>query len=273
MGLFDSAGSGVKAISPLSYLGAQMNQKEGAVDTGNVYKDSGAYDPSRMGNVLKSAIDNQTAYAGDPTKEVQNNGILGGLFGAGGTMDRANAEEQRLASQGYNLTPEDHEAYGQASGNIARQFGQSDKSLATALSNRGLSNSGVAGASFTGLQGNKDEQLAGLQHSIADSRMKMNQERLNQTRSFLSSLGTQANTDINSAQTRGVQKAEGQNQAYQNQYNMANGIMQGAQGQSNTQLEQQQQTAHPNDFITGLSGAMKIGSAAGKMAAGGGGMS
>jgi len=110
------------------------------------------------------------------TEQVQNNPILGKLFGKGGAMDRADLEEQDLAKRGYSLKPEDYEAYGQASGDIARLFGQQEQNTAADLASRGLAAapSGAAGVAYSGLQGNKNEQLAKAQTDIAQKRMQMN---------------------------------------------------------------------------------------------------
>ncbi len=115
------------------------------------------------------------------TEQVQNNPILSQLFGKGGAMERTNAEEQRLASQGYKLQPEDYEAYGQASGNIAREYGAQEQNLAQSLADRGLASApnGAAAIQFTGLAGNKNEQLARAQTQIADARMNNTMNRIN----------------------------------------------------------------------------------------------
>jgi hypothetical protein len=128
------------------------------------------------------------------TEQVQKNPILGQLFGKDGTMSRTASEEQRLASQGFQLTPEDREAYGQASGDIARMFGQQEQDASKALARRGLGagGSGAAGAMFSGLSGNKNEMLAKTQMDIANQRMQNTMQRLGQTRSFLQNLGQQA---------------------------------------------------------------------------------
>lgn len=160
---------------------------------------------------------------GNATNQVQQSPLLSSLFGSGGAMERANAEEQNLASQGFQLTPEDHTAYGQASGNIARLFGAQEQSLAQALADRGLSNSGVAGQQFSGLYGNKNEQLANLQTEIAQKRMQMNQERLNSTRNFLSQMGNQAQNAVGQA-------FDITNQRNQNEYNMGMKYMGEQQG-------------------------------------------
>lgn len=148
----------------------------------------------------------QTQFAVDPlsgsrfaTEQVQNNPILGSLFGKGGALDRANLEEQGLASRGYSLKPEDYEAYGQASGDVARMFGQQEQGLSRSLASRGLgaAASGAALQGYAGLQGNKYEQLAGIQRQIADDRMNMNLQRLNQTRNYLTNMGGLGAQSIN----------------------------------------------------------------------------
>lgn len=125
------------------------------------------------------------------SQQVIEDPLLAGLFGDDSTMSRAVAEERDLASRGFSLQPEDHEAYGQMSGELARMFGQEEQSLASALANRGLAagSSGVAAQQFAGLQGNKSERLAGLQRQIANDRMQMNLQRLSQTRQFMNQLG------------------------------------------------------------------------------------
>lgn len=148
------------------------------------------------------------------TEQVQQNPLLGQLFGKGGTMDRTNAEEQRLSSQGFQLTPEDREAYGQASGDIARLFGSQEQNLSQSLADRGLASapSGAAGVAFSGLQGNKNEQLAKAQMDIANQRMNNTMQRLGQTRSFLSQLGGQAEHAIQDQYGRQLSGAQQGNQ-------------------------------------------------------------
>lgn len=147
------------------------------------------------------------------TEQVQKNPILKTLFGQGGAMERANTEEQDLAGRGFQLKPEDHEAYGQASGNIARLFGQQENDVSSQLAQRGLlsAGSGAAGQSYTGLMGNKYEQLARAQTDIANKRMENNMQRLNSTRGYLSQLGGQAQSAINSQYATQRAGADAQN--------------------------------------------------------------
>lgn len=146
------------------------------------------------------------------TDQVQSNPMLGQLFGKGGTLDRTNSEEQRLSSQGFQLTPEDREAYGQASGDIARLFGSQEQGLSQSLADRGLASapSGAAGVGFSGLQGNKNEMLAKAQTNIANQRMQNTMQRLGQTRSFLSQLGSQGASAIQDQYGRQLSGAQDQ---------------------------------------------------------------
>lgn len=114
-----------------------------------------------------------------------------GLFGSGGLNDRLGAEEKDLASTGYGLQGSDREAYGQAAGDISRQFGQQEQDASKMLARRGLGggSSGAAGAAFSGLAGSKNEMLAKAQTDIAQKRMADTTQRLQATRSQMQSLG------------------------------------------------------------------------------------
>lgn len=151
----------------------------------------GLNEPGQLSQALQVAATDPISGSKFATDQVQNNAILGQLFGKEGTMSRTAKEEQDLASRGFSLKPEDNEAYGQASSNIARQFGRQDASLAQALAARGISGGGAQLTGFASSAGNKMERLAQAQRQIADDRMKMNLDRLGQTRNFLSQLGQQ----------------------------------------------------------------------------------
>lgn len=221
----------------------------------------------------------QSDYDQDPTrllsqstKDVQENDILGQLFGKEGALSRANQEEQRLASQGFNLTPEDHEAYGQSAGDIARLFGQQEKSATSSLARRGLggAESGAAVAAFSGLAGNKNEQLAKAQMDIAKQRYADNMQRLQNTRSFMQGLGGQAQQALNSRYDQ-RQGASGRKrnellqlaELQQKQQQIGNAAAQG-------EFDNQQNTRKGGlfeSFGEGLkSSAFQIGSAPGKVA-------
>jgi hypothetical protein len=143
---------------------------------------------------LQSSVDPRIAarnVAMDPltgskmaTEQVRDNPLFSGTFGEGGLQERMLAEEQELASRGYQLQPEDHEAFGQASDETARLFAQEEGALAQALAERGLATapSGAAGVGFSGIMGNKLERLASSQRKIAADRMEMNRQRLDDVR-------------------------------------------------------------------------------------------
>src|SRR4051812_8426740 len=111
--------------------GFLSDRKTAGTDAGNAF-DMGGNNQRLYNDALLQAAQyqgNQDALNGvqgsnTATKEIQNNGILGQVFGKGGTMGRTAKEEQDLAARGYSLKPEDYEAYGQGSDQIARQFGQ-----------------------------------------------------------------------------------------------------------------------------------------------------
>lgn len=255
MGLFDA------------FLGTK---KDSGRDAGNAFNLSGQDAEQAQGQLGQFLNYQGSSAALDPlqssriaTQEVGNNDILGQLYGKGGALSRTNAEEQNLASRGFSLKPEDYEAYGQASDNIAREFGNQGNNLAQMLSDRGLSNSGSAATSFTGLQGNKMEQLGQMQRQIANDRMNTNLQRLGQTRNFLSSLGGQAQNAIeqqygrqasSEAQNFGEQQAKN-NAAYQR--------LSGVQNASNANLAQRAQTEQQQGWAGlaqgGLQGAQDIG--------------
>lgn len=191
------------------------------------------------------AIADNPQFAG---QSVQGDPILGQLFGKGGTMDQSVGQEHDLATRGYSLQPEDYEAYGQGSGNIARMFGAQEQGLAQDLASRGLSNSGVAGQQFSGMYGNKQEQLAGLQTNIAQKRMEMNQSRLRDMQQFVSSLGGQAQSAEQGAFGRAMD-------ANKNNYNQAMGVIGGVQGQENEQISQQNEGSHSSADLAGVNAA------------------
>lgn len=243
--------------------GGMANQKEGTTDAGNVF----ALDPNKTGQMRTNAINSINSIQANPmldpnsslgqaTSQIQNNPLLSQLFGQKGTMARTGQEEQDLASRGFSLKPEDYEAYGQGAGNIARQFGQSEQSLAQSLSDRGLSNSGAAGASFSGLQGNKNEQLGGLQRQIANDRMNMNMQRLGQTRNFLGQLGQQASGNINDQFNRELAGSNAANDAAAQRAQLGMQYLGAQQGQANQNLGQQQSTGHASNASNILGGVM-----------------
>lgn len=257
-------------------LGA-VSGKEGGTDAGNLYAGSEkGMQPQDMRARLSEAIERTRNMRPEQySAAVKTDPLLSQVFGKGGTFERTGAEEQRLADQGFQLTPEDKTAYGQGAAQIARQFGQREKGLAESLASRGLSQSGAAGAEFTGLAGNKDEQLGRLQMDIANQRMKNTTDRLAQTRQFLGQLGSQGLA----AQGQFYGQDLARNQAG---YQQNMGWLQAMQNQQNEKLQQQQQTAQPSKTGQIFGGIMQgasmggglassMGGAKGGMAGGGGG--
>jgi len=149
------------------------------------------------------------------TDELKTNSLTSGIFGEGGFQDRLQESEKELTGitrgneksyqdllnqiqdqNNYKLTNEDQTAYGQASGDIARLAGQQDNEAMANLAARGLASgtSGAAGAMFSGIQGNKFEQLAKAQTTLADNRY---QKALDTFRLRGDVLGNKSNTDLN----------------------------------------------------------------------------
>lgn len=177
----------------LRSLLAYSQGKQGIDDS--MWRSGAGNDPNAFAQALATNPLSGSKFA---TDQVRDNEILGQLFGKGGALERVNSEEQNLASQGFQLTPEDHQAYGQASNETARLFGQEENSLAQALAGRGMASApnGAAGVGYSGLMGNKTERLASAQRKIADDRMKMNQQRLESARGFMSQMGAQGQAAI-----------------------------------------------------------------------------
>lgn len=243
--------------------GGLLGKKEGGSQTANILEG-----PEVDSAMLRNVIGQRIGQAGQAQmlggKDIQNyfnTSPYNTLFGQGGTMGKTAEEEQRLATQGFQLTPEDREAYGQVSGDIARQFGQQEQNLAQSLAARGLDSSGVATQQFAGLQGNKAEQLAGLQRQIANDRMQNTLQRLGQTRQFLSQLGQEQNQAVG-------QVSEMQNEASRQRQQAAETAMnylQAGQGQRNTNFAQSQSSAQPSQFGQMVGGALGGAAAGGQL--------
>jgi hypothetical protein len=196
------------------------------------------------------------------------------VFGEGGLNDRILSEEQDLAKRGFSLQPEDYEAYGQASNETARMFGQEENSLAQALASRGLSAapSGAAGVAFSGLMGNKHERLASAQRKIADDRMKMNLERLNSARNFAMEGNKLAQAAVGDQFARNRQGVNDYNNTLKDSANAARM----AQEQENVGFEQVEATRGPTlgEVATGVLGGAAsagLGAATGGIGAAAGG--
>lgn len=184
-----------------------------------------------------------------------------GFFGDGGMQDQSQADykEQSDIAQGKSrLSEDDMGLYGQLSGNIARQFGSQEQGLAQALADRGLASapSGVAAQQFSGMYGNKMEQLANAQRQVAQQRVDnamQNAQRTGQMAMQLGQLGQNAMSNMYNRNLAGRQQnmsekasAAGQTLAQQ----------QAQQNQLNAAFEQQQATKGPSfgDVLGGIAG-------------------
>lgn len=182
-------------------------------------ENAGMSDSLGLARTNQLFIDPQTAGKA-AASQVQDNSLLSGMFGKGGINDQRQAQESELASRGYSLQPEDYEAYGQASDNIARQYGGYENSLGQALASHGLSAGGGAPAvAYSGLQGNKLEQLGNQQRQIAQARMQTNLSRLTQAQSAVNQGASLANTALSNQEAMNFQGVDDYNQMLANSLN------------------------------------------------------
>jgi hypothetical protein len=207
-----------------------------------------------------TGITTGTDYA---TDKVMNSPMFGRLLGAkDSSASDARFQEQNLLNNGFGLTTQDHDAYGQASGNIARMFGQQEQGAAQSLADRGLAAapSGAAGAMFSGLQGNKNEMLANAQSQIAGQRIQNAQNMLNANRQYQSQLGQLGNSAVQN-QFGNAMASKGQDW---NQYAQQQQLNQGNRGldiqQQNADLskqawQKQQEGPGIGGILGGLAGA------------------
>lgn len=221
--------------------------------------------------LLSSLVQDPLAGAKLASEQVRGDAVLGRLFGDSGLMSRVDAEEQRLGSQGYQLQQEDREAYGQAAGDIQRQYQQQEGELAKSLAARGLSAapSGAAGAGFSGLMGNKYEQLAKAQTAIADKRMQNTMQRLQANRAMMSNLGGQYDTSVGNQTNRNLAAIGDRRNERMGSTQLSQAQQQAQQAQLNTAFDQQQATAAPGfgEVLGGVAGA-GLGALAGGAGAG-----
>lgn len=203
---------------------------------------------------MNAAVYNPLTGSKMASDQVRSDPLSSGLLGEGGSLERALGEEKDLQSRGWTLQPEDFEAYGQASGNIARMFGQQEQSLAQSLSDRGLAagSSGIAQQQFSGLQGNKAEQLGQLQSQIAQQRMQTNMQRLNDTRGYLNNLGNLGQTAVQNQYNRNL---AGVNAYNDNMHQMAGRDIQKYQAEQSAALasaknQQERETKNLGDALS-----------------------
>lgn len=200
------------------------------------------------------------------SEQVRTDPLSKDFFGEGGLQSRLMGEEKDLAGRGFSLQPEDYEAYGQASGDIARLFGQEEQGIAQSLADRGLAAapSGVAGAEYSKAFGNRNERLASAQRKVADDRMRMNLDRLNSARSTLmqtGQMGQQALQNQFGRNLSGVQQKQGQVSEAARMAQQGRGIQ---QAQMNQGFEQREATKGPSfgDILGGV-GTSLLGAASG----------
>lgn len=216
-----------KAMKALQQYGLGDRDLSSALEAGNksFTGDNDANNGRRMLGFEQALATGPLTGSKLATEQVQSNPILGGLYGKGGQLSQVQDLLSGLYKQGFNLTPEDKTMYGQMSGDIARQFGQQGNQAANDLASRGLSSSGAAGATFSGLAGNQNEQLAKAQQAIAQQRYQNTMGQIGQYQNFVNSMGANANNAIQGQfgrQLAGVQNQQGNLQAAAGLTNQAN---------------------------------------------------
>ena len=226
------------------------------------------------------AATEQAALGADTSRRFAGEQITQGgpgkqLYGEGGLMGQLGTEAQQLGTEGWKMQPEDVTAYGQAAGQAARMAGEQEKGLASQLAARGLASggSGAAAQGFSGIQGNKFEQLANAQRQIADQRMARNMQMLQQNRQLQSQLGQEYEGALSGQFGRemsGTQFGRGQEQqAAQNEFQRR----QAQQQQENVGFEQQEATRTPGlGEVLGGAATQALGGLAGGLGAGLGGL-
>lgn len=223
------------------------------------------------------------------SQAVRSDPLTSGLFGAGGIQDQSQSRYGELnqdygadrnalmgKDESYGLTPTDLAAYGQASGDIARQFGQSGNNLSAMLASQGLSSSNAPSAqAFSGLLGNQNEQLAKSQMTIAQNRIQtargLANDRMNATlqaqganNALMGGLGTLGQNAMTNQFNRQLQGSE---DAYNQRAGTAGLAMQNQglqQNVANAAFAQEQATKGPGlgDILGGLASGV-AGAAAG----------
>lgn len=195
------------------------------------------------------------------SESVASDPILGQLFGKGGALSSALGKEQELQNQGFQLKPEDRSMYGQASGDIARLFGQQEQSAAQSLANRGLAAgpSGAAGVTFSGLAGNKNEQLAKAQMGIMQQRFQNTMNQIGQQQQFASQLAGQAGQNIQNQYGRQLQGAQYGQGTLSEGLNQERNTQAHQQDINNEIYKQQQESSFGNKLGGVLGGALGMG--------------
>lgn len=205
---------------------------------------------------LQKSIENQL-YS-DPrtgtlvaTDQVRSNPLFSGFLGTGGVQDQRQADESNIRSNGFNLNAQDQTAFGQAAGNINRQYGAEAGNLARALSSRGFggADSGVAASQFSGLQGNVSDRMAQAQSALASNRMNFNLQRLTQAQNAVNQAQGMAAGAIGDQFNRNMQGLGMDNAQAQQQW----GQTLAQQNQKNAEFQQQQDSGiNPGKVLSGL---------------------
>lgn len=204
---------------------------------------------------------------------LQRGQITGQMYGKGGELSKALADVQGMRGpDAYKLKPEDYTAYGQMSGELARAFGGAESDLSQQLAARGLAGagSGAAMAGYGQLQGNKSEQLAGLQRQIADQSMARAMQKDQMLRNYALQMQQMAGGDIQNQfgrQMAGVGSARNMLQAARESEHQQNVLRNQAEQAS---MQSKREGYSPGFFEMGAAGlknsAYNIGASPGKFA-------
>jgi hypothetical protein len=265
----DGDGAGISQV-----LGGGRSEQDYLNDAYGAYDASHSKPQEMDENAFMNLLSTDPASAQTYIQDrLMNDEMTKGLFGKGGLQDQSQADyskQSNIAQGKEKLGEDDMGLYGQLSGNIARQFGSQEQGLAQALADRGLASapSGVAAQQFSGLYGNKMEQLAQAQRAVAQQRVDnamQNAQRLGNMSMQLGQLGQGAMSNMYNRNLAGRQQnmaerasAAGQSLAQQ----------QAQQQALNTQFEQQQATKGPSfgDVLGGIGGGI-LGAATGPIGA------
>lgn len=218
-----------------------------------------------LGNQLATGATTGSDYA---TQQVEGNGLE--MQGLNNMQNSYNQGEGQLAtgqqtqagqqgilnglqSQGFNLQPQDQTLYGQEAGGIANQYAQQGNQAANSLASRGLSSSGAAGAQFSGIAGNQNQQLAQAQQQIAQQRYQNTQQQIGQQQQFIGQLNGQNNQMSGSLGSLAGQQASTAANDVSQQYNRQLSGAQASQGLAgNVSGQQQSQNNASNTYGMGL---------------------
>lgn len=198
-------------------------------------------------------------------RQIQEGGLTSDVYGEGGLAEQLAGEQKELADTGFSLQPEDRTALGQVLGDVTRQYGQQENELANVLASRGLSAapSGAAGAGYSGVLGNKYEQLAKAQQNIAQARMDRNLQRLQQTRQMMGNLASEGMGLAGQGFNRAMQARKQQFGETAQAAGSGQTERQMQQEQANKAFEQKQATSFGLGDVLGAVGGGILGGATG----------